>query len=63
MRGYHLEREDVQAVMQYAVANRQIVIKKTTRPKYDLAELIKRIPKGYKASEIDWGRPVGREEW
>jgi antitoxin MazE len=49
--------------VEIAVANRQIVVKKSKRPKYDLAELVKRIPRRRKANEVDWGSPVGREEW
>ena len=49
--------------VEIAVTNHQIIVKKTARPKYDLAELVARIPKGYKAKEVDWGRPVGKEEW
>ena len=30
---------------------------------HDLRELVRRIPKGYKSEEIDWGYPVGREVW
>jgi antitoxin MazE len=51
--------DDVQIV----VADRQIVVRKAARPKYDLAELVAKIPKGYKAQEWDTGPPVGREEW
>jgi antitoxin MazE len=36
---------------------------KRIRGKLDLQELVSRIPKNYKASEIDWGKPVGREAW
>jgi antitoxin MazE len=49
--------------VEIAVANQQIVVKKTTRPKYNLAELVSRIPQGYKTKEVDWGRAVGQEEW
>ncbi|MBI2433638.1 MAG: AbrB/MazE/SpoVT family DNA-binding domain-containing protein [Candidatus Hydrogenedentes bacterium] len=31
------------------------------RGKYDLRQLIKRIPKDYKPEEVDWGPPSGRE--
>jgi antitoxin MazE len=48
--------------VQIIVTDRQIVVKKASRPKYDLAELVSRIPKGYKPKEWDTGRPVGREE-
>ena len=28
-----------------------------------LEELVGRIPKGYKPSELDWGPPAGEEVW
>lgn len=33
------------------------------RGKRSLQELVSRIPKGSKAKEIDWGKPLGRETW
>jgi antitoxin MazE len=36
---------------------------KRVRGKYDLKKLVARIPKDYKADEIDWGKPVGKEAW
>ena len=33
------------------------------RGKYSLRRLVSRIPKGYKAEEVDWGKPVGKEAW
>ena len=33
------------------------------RGKCDLAQLVTRIPKGYKPEQLDWGPPVGREVW
>ena len=30
---------------------------------HDLRQLVRRIPKGYKPEELDWGPPVGREVW
>jgi antitoxin MazE len=36
---------------------------KRRRGKYNLQELVSRIPKDYKAEEIDWGKPVGKEVW
>jgi len=30
---------------------------------HDLRDLVRRIPKGYKAEELDWGSPVGSEVW
>ncbi len=45
------------------VGEHQIVVRKVCRPKYDLADLVRRIPKGYKAREVSLGPPVGKEEW
>jgi len=33
------------------------------RGKQSLQELVSRIPKKYKTREVDWGKPVGREDW
>jgi antitoxin MazE len=33
------------------------------RGKRSLQELVSRIPEGYKAKEMDWGKPSGRETW
>jgi len=43
-----------------------VIILSPARPvrrKYDLRELVARIPTGYRGSETDWGKPVGREVW
>lgn len=45
------------------VNDHEILVKKVSAPKFDLAELVSRIPKGYKAKEVDFGRPVGKEVW
>ena len=36
---------------------------KKIRGRYALKDLVSRIPKDYQISEIEWGEPVGREEW
>jgi antitoxin MazE len=36
---------------------------KRMRGKRNLKELVARIPKDYRAKEVDWGEPVGREAW
>ena len=41
----------------------QIVIKKVAKPKFNLAEMVARLPKGYKAKEESFGPPVGKEAW
>jgi len=33
------------------------------RGKRSLRELVSRIPQNYKNSEMEWGKPVGREAW
>jgi antitoxin MazE len=33
------------------------------RGKRSLQELVSRIPKTYRSSEVEWGEPVGREVW
>jgi antitoxin MazE len=36
---------------------------KQIRKKISLRSLVKKIPKNYESQEIDWGKPVGKEEW
>ena len=36
---------------------------KRVRGKYNLKELVSRIPENYKSEEINWGGPVGKEVW
>ncbi len=36
---------------------------KQVRGKYDLNSLVADIQQEYKSSELDWGKPVGKEEW
>jgi antitoxin MazE len=33
------------------------------RGKLDIKKLVSKIPKNYRAEEIDWGPPLGREAW
>jgi antitoxin MazE len=33
------------------------------RGKHNLQELVSRIPKDYESSEVEWGKPVGKEAW
>jgi len=33
------------------------------RGKYDIQDLVKRMPKNYKTVEMDWGKPKGKEVW
>lgn len=36
---------------------------KRVRGRYSLRRLVARIPKEYRAKELDWGKPVGKEAW
>ena len=49
--------------VEITVSDRRIVVARVAPPKYDLAELVARIPEGYKPGEVDFGPPVGREAW
>jgi len=33
------------------------------RGRYNLKDLVSRIPENYQTSEVDWGDPVGKEAW
>ena len=41
----------------------QIVIKKVSRGRFDLAEMVSRMPRNYKVREESFGKPVGKEDW
>ena len=51
--------------VQISVKNKAITISpvKTKRRRYNLEDLVARIPKDYQPSEIEWGEPVGKEVW
>ena len=36
---------------------------KKVHGKYDIKELVAKMPKDYKAKEEEWGKPVGQETW
>ncbi len=36
---------------------------KRIRGRYNLQDLVARIPENYQAGEVDWGEPVGKEVW
>ena len=37
--------------------------RKKERGRYNLKDLVARIPADYQADEVDWGEPVGKEAW
>ncbi|MFL6213843.1 MAG: AbrB/MazE/SpoVT family DNA-binding domain-containing protein [Blastocatellia bacterium] len=41
----------------------QIIIKKVAKRKFNLAEMVSRMPRNYKAREESFGKPLGKEEW
>ena len=45
------------------VSKEQITIKKVSKPKFELAEMVTRMPRNYKVKEESFGPPVGREVW
>ena len=51
--------------VEIVVGEQQILVKKAARskPKYDIRELVARIPKGYRQKEVPFGPAVGKEEW
>lgn len=48
-----------------AVENGAIIVTpvQRIRGRYDLSELVSRIPADYKPEELDWGPPAAGEEW
>ena len=56
---------DVGDEVNVSVRGRRIVVEpvKKVRGKYDLKVLVSRMPKDYRVEELDWGSPVGKEEW
>ena len=47
------------------VQDGKIIVETVNRVRnaYDLKKLVSRIPKDYRGEEVDWGRPIGKEEW
>jgi antitoxin MazE len=41
----------------------QILIKKASSRKFELAEMVSRMPRDYEVREESFGRPVGKEAW
>ena len=62
-----LEDADIKVgdAVQMSVQGGKIIIEplEKVRGKYDLKELVSRMPKDYHVEEVEWGAPVGKEEW
>lgn len=56
---------DVGDEVTVSVRGGRIIVEPLTkvRGRYKLRELVAKIPKGYRAEEVDWGRPTGKEAW
>jgi len=48
-----------------SVQKGRIIVEPATkvRGRYDLKELVSKMPKAYQAEELDWGPPIGKEVW
>ena len=48
-----------------SVKNGAMIVKpaKKIRGRYDLKDLVARIPDNYEPGEVVWGEPVGKEAW
>ena len=51
--------------LEIVTTKEQIVIKpiRKIRGKYNLEDLVSKIPSNYKSQEEDWGSPMGLEVW
>jgi len=56
---------DVGDAVDVAVHKGAVIVTPVRRVRggHDLRALVRRIPKGSKLGELDWGAPVGREVW
>ena len=51
--------------VQVTIRNGRIIIETAakTRKRADLKALLAEMPEDYQPEELDWGKPVGKEEW
>lgn len=49
--------------IEVVVRQDEITLRKVRRKKFDLAELVAKMPRGYHGGEDLFGRPVGNEVW
>ncbi len=56
---------DVGDAVDVAVHNGALVVTPVRRVRggHDLRDLVRRVPKGYRPEELDWGPPAGGEVW
>ena len=56
----YFERSEVEIIILPADATKP---RAERSAKYDINELVKRMPKDHTPEETDWGAPVGKEVW
>lgn len=49
--------------LEIIVGKEEITVRKLRAKKFDLADLISRMPRGYRGSEDGFGAPAGKEQW
>ena len=56
---------DVGDMVDVAVHQGALIVTPVRRVRggHDLRDLVRRMPKGYKPRELEWGAPVGNEVW
>ena len=61
----HEARINVGDEVNVSIQEGRIIVEPMTkvRGRYDLEELVSRMPETYQVEEVDWGQPVGKEVW
>lgn len=61
----HQARINVGDEVNVSIQEGRIIVEPTTkvRGRYDLKDLVSRMPETYQVEEVDWGPPVGKEVW
>ena len=61
----HEARINVGDEVNVSIQEGRIIVEPMTkvRGRYDLKELVSRMPETYQAEEVNWGPPVGKEVW
>ncbi|MYB64573.1 transcriptional regulator/antitoxin, MazE [Candidatus Poribacteria bacterium] len=51
--------------VQVTIQNGRIIVESAAKAikRIKLRELVSKMPKDYKPTELDWGKPVGKEVW
>ncbi len=51
------------SAVELAIEDGRLTVTPRARPRMTLEELLEGIPPASRIAEVDWGAPVGREEW